>query len=153
MENPLANMFGTLGSFGSLAPEDPYQKLLGEYYDPRAAKWNTAGSLLSGLGTGLMTRDWAKAAEVSRQGMAGYRDNAMKRYAAAQMMQAADEKKQERARAEEERKMRESYISQLTPDQQMKARSIPGYLEKLVGATDPALQDAQASGSSVYGNV
>ena len=91
MDNVFGNLFGSLGG---LAPKDPYQDLLKDYYDPKAAKWSMVGSALSGLGTGLMTRDWAKAAEVSGQGMSSYRDNAMKRYAAAEMMTAAEEKKQ-----------------------------------------------------------
>lgn len=64
-------------------------------------------------------------------------------YTASRLLEEADAKKQERAQAEEERKRRQDFIRSLPPDQQMKAMSIPGYLEKLVEATDPAFQQPQ----------
>lgn len=64
-------------------------------------------------------------------------------YVAAKMLEEADAKKQERARSEEERKRRQDFIKTLPPDQQMKAMSVPGYLEKLIEATDPAFQQPQ----------
>jgi hypothetical protein len=122
MDNVFGNLFGSLGG---LAPKDPYQDLLKDYYDPKAAKWSMVGSALSGLGTGLMTRDWAKAAEVSGQGMSSYRDNAMKRYAAAEMMSAAEEKKQKRQEEADQKAQFEGWVKTLPPDQQGLARMFP----------------------------
>jgi len=146
MDNVFGNLFGSLGG---LAPKDPYQDLLKDYYDPKAAKWSMVGSALSGLGTGLMTRDWAKAAEVSGQGMSSYRDNAMKRYAAAEMMSAAEEKKQKRQEEAEAKKQRDAFMATLPPAVRMKAMSIPGYLDSYIEATDPNLQQPEAAPSSV----
>lgn len=146
MDNVFGNLFGSLGGF---APEDPYKDLLKDYYDPRAAKWSMAGSVLSGIGTGLLTRDWAKAAEVSGQGMTSYRDNAMKRYAAAEMMSAAEEKKQKRQEEADQKAQFDNWVKTLPPDQQGLARMFPDkYGAQMVQQQFP---DQQGGGSSNYG--
>ncbi len=83
-------------------------------------------------------------------------DQNKNQYIAAQMMQDAEYKKQERQRAEEERQQREAFLKTLPPDVQMKARSIPGYLDSYIEATDPNLQSAMNPGDrykAVGGNI
>lgn len=133
--------FGSL--FGSLAPaqDDP---LMGGYYDPKAAMMSAVGGGLRGMGVGLASGKpggWAQGLAIgSGEGLDEYKNNTVKRVAAARLMEEAEAKKQERARADEERQKRDEYISQFPPEVQMKMRSIPGYMEKYVEATDPAFQ-------------
>lgn len=86
--------------FGGAQQPDPYETLLGEYYNPKAAMWAAIGGGLQGLSTGLMTRDWNKAMEVSTQGIENYRNDAFRRYQMAQMIQANEDKKRTREKQE-----------------------------------------------------
>ena len=61
-------------------------------------------------------------------------------FLAAQMLQAADEKKRQREEEQAAKADREAFLKTLPPDVQMKARSIPGYLDSYIEATDPNLQ-------------
>jgi hypothetical protein len=63
-------------------------------------------------------------------------------YTAQRLMEEAAMKRQEREQAEAERMQREDFLKSLPPDVQMKARSVPGFLEAYVQATDPNLQQA-----------
>jgi hypothetical protein len=61
-------------------------------------------------------------------------------YTAQRLMEEAQLKRQEREQAQQQEAQREELLKSLPPDVQMKARSIPGYLEAYMNATDPALQ-------------
>jgi hypothetical protein len=61
-------------------------------------------------------------------------------YIAAEMMSAAEEKKQKRQEEAAAKAERDAFLKTLPPDVQMKARSIPGYLDSYIEATDPNLQ-------------
>lgn len=61
-------------------------------------------------------------------------------YTAQRLMEEAAMKRQEREQADAERMQREEFLKSLPPDVQMKARSVPGFLEAYVQATDPNLQ-------------
>jgi hypothetical protein len=71
-------------------------------------------------------------------------------YTAQRLMEEAEAKKQERDAAEAERMQREEFLKTLPPDVQMKARSVPGFLEEYVKATDPAFQTAQQPATDQY---
>lgn len=157
MGDDMNNLFGNL--FGSLSPtNDP---LMGEYYNPKAAIMRAIGGGLQGAGAGLASGKpgaWAQGFTIgSAEGLDKYKDETVKRVGMSRMLEEADAKKQERARTEAERKRRDDFIAKLPPDQRMKAMSIPGYLEKLVEATDPAFQEVKdpadylkVVGDSVY---
>ena len=77
-------------------------------------------------------------------------------YIAAEMMSAAEEKKQKRQEEAAAKAERDAFLKTLPPDVQMKARSIPGYLDSYIEATDPALQSPMDPGDrykAVGGNI
>jgi hypothetical protein len=61
-------------------------------------------------------------------------------YTAQRLMEEAALKRQEREKAAASEAQREEFLKSLPPDVQMKARSVPGFLEAYVEATDPNLQ-------------
>jgi hypothetical protein len=61
-------------------------------------------------------------------------------YTAQRLMEEAALKRQEREKAAASDAQREEFLKSLPPDVQMKARSVPGFLEAYVEATDPNLQ-------------
>lgn len=63
-------------------------------------------------------------------------------YTAQRLMEEAAMKRQEREQADAERMQREEFLKTLPPEVQMKARSVPGFLEDYIKATDPAFQTA-----------
>lgn len=92
-----------------------------------------------------------------RQAQALASDNQQNALAAQAMMQAAEDKKRKRQEEEDAKAQREAFLKTLPPDVQMKAKSIPGYLDSYIEATDPALQSAmspgdryKAVGSNIY---
>lgn len=64
-------------------------------------------------------------------------------YTAQRLMEEAAAKKAEREQAAAQEAQREEFLKSLPPDVQMKARSIPGFLEDYIKATDPTFQQAQ----------
>jgi len=64
-------------------------------------------------------------------------------YTAQRLMEEAAMKRQEREQAQQQAAQREELLKSLPPDVQMKARSVPGYLEAYMNATDPALQQPE----------
>lgn len=81
-----------------------------------------------------------------RQAQAIASDNQQNAMAAEAMMAAAEEKRRKRQEEEQAKQEREAFLKTLPPDVQMKARSIPGYLDSYIEATDPVFQEANASG-------
>ena len=67
-------------------------------------------------------------------------DRNKQQWTAARLKEEAELKRQERERADADRKRREDYINTLPADVRMKALSIPGYLDSWISANDPALQ-------------
>lgn len=61
-------------------------------------------------------------------------------YTAQRLMEEAAMKRQEREKAQQQEAQREEFLKSLPPDVQMKARSVPGFLEAYIEATDPNLQ-------------
>ena len=76
-QNFARNLGDKVAPFGFSPPQDQFENVLGEYYDPKAARWNAVSGALQGLGVGLMTNDWAKAAEVSSGAVDNYRRQAI----------------------------------------------------------------------------
>lgn len=92
---------------------------------------NLDRGILPAIGAG-----WMGAQAIQNQNTLNAQDQAM-------VMEQANAKRMEQEQAMQEKAKRDEFIKTLPPDQQMKAMSIPGYLEKLIGATDPALQGPQ----------
>jgi hypothetical protein len=91
-----------------------------------------------------------------RQAQALASDNQQNALAAQAMMTAAEEKKQKRQEEAAAKAERDAFLKTLPPDVQMKARSIPGYLDSYIEATDPALQSPMDPGDrykAVGGNI
>ncbi len=140
--------------FGFAPSESPSQGPVDPAYN---AGWDYIGN----IGLGMLASGSRNPLQAFGRAALGAtemaRNNSKESYTAQRLKEEADAKKQERDQAAQEHQMRETYISKLPPDQQMKARSIPGYLEKLVGATDPAFKDHEqklytVGGSLVDGN-
>jgi hypothetical protein len=116
------------------APEDPeagYKAGLGYIGDIGANLMaNNQGGVdpFANLGASLQQ---AKASGTQRN---------KEQYTAQRLMEEAALKRQEREKAAAEEAQREEFLKSLPPDVQMKARSVPGFLEAYVQATDPNLQ-------------
>ena len=85
---------------GALQPQpDQFQTLLGEYYDPKAARMKWLGGTLQGLGAGLASGKpgaWAEGlAAGGGQALDDYKQQALLGY---RMKQAADDKAYDRSR-------------------------------------------------------
>jgi hypothetical protein len=100
--------------------------------------------MLTNIGLGMMAnadkspfealgRGWLGAQEMQNQNVFRAQDQAMN-------MEQMNARRVEMEQEQQAKAQREEYIKRLTPEQQLKARSIPGYLEKLIEATDPSLQ-------------
>jgi len=136
--NNMVRGFGTqVNPFGFAPPESPSQGQV----DPA---YNAGMKFIGDVGFGMLASGERNPVAALGKSYLATRNNSIEQnkdqYAANLMMQEADAKKQERARTEAERKRRDDFIAKLPPDQRMKAMSIPGYLEKLVEATDPAFR-------------
>lgn len=129
--------------FGTFAPKTDMNAEPDPLWNRKEAAWSAVGGALQGLGTGLMTRDWSKALEVNNSALDEYRKGKRQKWTAQQLMEEAAAKKAEREQAAAEQAQREEFLKSLPPDVQMKARSVPGFLEDYIKATDPTFQQAQ----------
>ena len=132
------NMFQNV--FGTLAPEtDQYAT----GYDPRMAQKAAIGGVLKGLGMGLATNDWGRAVELAGSGAEDYQRQQARKAQMQDLMFRAEENRRKREEEQQASQQREQFLSTLPADVQMKARSIPGFLEKYIEATDPTFQNQQ----------
>lgn len=126
------NPFPSLLGMGSNQP-DPYQSLLGEYYDPRQARMAWLGGTLQGLGAGLASGKsgvWAEGLALGGgEGLDNYRQRAVAGYALKQRKDEQDYQKQERDRkAAEEQAQKDAQaaaIAGLPPEMQSMAKAFP----------------------------
>lgn len=92
--NPIAPLLGMFQQ-----QPDPYQSLLGEYYNPQQARMAWLGGTLQGLGSGLATGRpgaWAQGAiQGGSQGADDYRQRAMAGYALQQRKEEQDYRRQQ----------------------------------------------------------
>ena len=115
--------------------------------------YSSGMQMIGNVGMGMLASGSRKPLEAFGRSYLVAQQNAQQQnkdqFVAAQMMQAADEKKRQREEEQAAKAERDAFLKTLPADQQMKARSIPGYLEKLVGATDPAFQQPAELPASV----
>lgn len=125
------NPFPSLLGMGSNQP-DPYQSLLGEYYDPRQARMAWLGGTLQGLGAGLASGKsgvWAEGLALGGgEGLDNYRQRAVAGYALKQRKDEQDYQKQERDRkAAEEQAQKDAQAAWLAnpEDKTLFAKAYP----------------------------
>lgn len=137
--NPFTRLISGLGAqtapFG-FSPDDPN------------AAYRAGWGVIGDLGANLMANNQPGVSPLANLGasLQQAKQSATQRnkeaFTAQQLMEEAAAKKAERERQASEEAQREEFLNALPPDVQMKARSIPGFLEDYVKATDPAFQTA-----------
>lgn len=116
------------------APEDPN------------ASYNAGLSYIGDIGANLMANNqggvdpFANLGTSMQQAKQSGTQRNKEQYTAQRLMEEAAIKRQEREQAQAKEAQREEFLKSLPPDVQMKARSVPGFLEAYVEATDPNLQ-------------
>jgi hypothetical protein len=116
------------------APEDPN------------ASYKAGLSYIGDIGANLMANNqggvdpFANLGASMQQAKQSGTQRNKEQYTAQRLMEEAALKRQEREKAAAEEAQREEFLKSLPPDVQMKARSVPGFLEAYVEATDPNLQ-------------
>lgn len=126
-------------------------------YDPA---YKSGMRMIGNVGLGMLSQMDKNPLEAFGRSYLGAQDQAQEQnknqFLAAQMLQTADEKKRQREEEQAAKAEREAFLKTLPPDVQMKARSIPGYLDSYIEATDPALQSPVNPGDrykAVGGNI
>lgn len=110
------------------------------------ASYQAGLSYIGDIGANLMANNqpgvnpWANLGASLQQAKATSVDRNRQQYTAQQLMEEAAARKAEKEQADAERQKRDAFIKTLPPDVQMKAISIPGFLEDYVKATDPTFQ-------------
>jgi hypothetical protein len=113
--------------------------------DPNAA-YRAGWGVIGDMGANMLANNqpgvdpFANLGASLQQAKADSTTRNKEQYTAQRLMEEAAAKRQEREQAEAERMQREEFLKSLPPDVQMKARSVPGFLESYVQATDPNLQ-------------
>lgn len=115
------NMFKNV--FGTLAPETD-QFGMG-MYDPKAAQRAAVGGVLKGLGVGLASNDWGRAAEMAGTGVEDYERSVARKSALQDLMFKAEENRRKREEEQKRNQWMEQQIAQLPADQQALARMMP----------------------------
>ena len=114
-----------LGNMGGMNPQ--MAQLLG--IDPKAARWNAVGSMLKGLGVGLMTDDWSKALDTSTQSMQDFRNEAIMGQQMQMQMEDRQAKMAEQAQQQKERARQQAAFDQLLagvpPERRALAEAFP----------------------------
>lgn len=126
------NPFPSLLGMGSNQP-DPYQSLLGEYYDPRQARMAWIGGTLQGLGAGLASGKsgaWAEGLALGGgEGLDNYRQRAVAGYALQQRKDEQDWQRQQREQEAAAKKAEEdaqaAAIAGLPPEMRQMAQAFP----------------------------
>ena len=112
--------------------------------------YNAGMDMIGNIGMGMLASGSRNPLQAFGRSYLGAQEQAQdqnkNQYIAAQMMQAADEKKRQREDEQAAKAEREAFLKTLPPDVQMKARSIPGYLDSYIEATDPNLQQPAKMG-------
>lgn len=155
----LARGLGTANAPFGFAPDgSPSQGAV----DPA---YNAGLQMIGNMGMGMLASGEKNPMKALGRSYLGAQEQAQaqnrNQYLAAEMMTAAEEKKRKRQEEEAAKAEREAFLKTLPPDVQMKARSIPGYLDSYIEATDPNLQQPakvgyhEINGKLVddYGNV
>jgi hypothetical protein len=136
--NPFKSL---LGAFTPQQP-DPYQSLLGDYYDPKREALSWLGGNLAGVGMGLASGKpgaWATGGIAGgQQGIDDYQRQAVAGYAMNQRKQEYDYQQQQReeeaAAKQAEEEAQSAAIAGLPPEMQSMAKAfpnavIPGYVK------------------------
>ena len=126
------NPFPSLLGMNNQQP-DPYQSLLGEYYNPQQARMAWLGGTLQGVGAGLAAGKpgaWAAGAALGgTQGVDDYRKQAAVMYGMQQRKEEHDwQRQQDEAAAAEKRQQEEAQaaaIAGLPPEMQPWAKAYP----------------------------
>lgn len=113
--------------------------------DPNAS-YQAGLSYIGDIGANLMANNqggvdpWANLGASMQQAKQSGTQRNKEQYTAQRLMEEAAYKKQEREQAKLQEAQREELLKTLPPDVQMKARSVPGFLEDYLKATDQAFQ-------------
>lgn len=126
------NPFPSLLGMGSNQP-DPYQSLLGKYYDPRQARMAWIGGTLQGLGAGLASGKsgaWAEGLALGGgEGLDNYRQRAVGASALDMRKKEYDYQQQQReeeaAARQAEEEAQAAAIAGLPPEMQSMAKAFP----------------------------
>jgi hypothetical protein len=106
--------------------------------------YNAGMDMIGNIGMGMLASGSRNPLQAFGRSYLGAQEQAQQQnknqYIAAEMMSAAEEKKQKRQEEAAAKAERDAFLKTLPPDVQMKARSIPGYLDSYIEATDPNLQ-------------
>lgn len=122
--------------------------------------YNAGMQMIGNVGMGMLASGEANPLRALGRSYLVAQQNAQEQnknqFLAAEMLSAAEEKKRKREEEAQAKQEREAFLKTLPPDVQMKARSIPGYLDSYIEATDPALQSPVNPGDrykAVGGNI
>lgn len=133
----IARGLGTANAPFGFAPVSPSQGAV----DPA---YNAGMEMIGNIGMGMLASGTRNPVQALGRSYLAAQNQAQEKNKhdaiAAEMLKSAADKKAAREEEQAAQQQREAFIKTLPPDVQMKARSIPGYLDSYIQATDPNLQ-------------